>query len=90
MVFDSVVEKPEDILSVTVPCQDGESVGVPFRSFHQRLVFVADGHSCGGSWDVKQLVFQVAVVADCEVLVVEHRDVSCFYLLAVVARDLNI
>ena len=90
MVFDSVVEKPEDILSVTVPCQDGESVGVPFRSFHQRLVFVADSHSCGGSWDVNQLVLQVAIITKCKVLVVEHCDVSCFYFLAVVARDLNI
>ena len=90
MVLDPVVEEPKDVLPVVVSCQDGESVGVPFCSFYQRLVFVADGYSCGGPWDVNQFVLQVAVIAKCKVLVVEHSDVSCFYLLAVVACDLDI
>ena len=90
MVLDPVVEETKDVFSVAVSCQNGESVGMPFRPFHQGFVFVADGHSCGGSWDVKQLVFQVAVIADCEVLVVKHRDIPCLYLLAVVARDFDI
>ena len=62
VVLDSVVEEPEDVFSVGISCQDGETVGVPFRSFHQRLVFVADSHSCGGSWDVNELVFQVTII----------------------------
>ena len=72
VVLDSIVEEPEDVFSVTVSCQDGEAVGVPFRSFHQRLVFVADSHSCGGSWDVNQLVLQVTVITKCKVQMVPH------------------
>ena len=56
MVFDPVVEESEDVFPVAVSCQDGEPVGVSFSSFHQRLVFVADSYSCGGSWDVNELV----------------------------------
>ena len=57
VVFDPVVEESEDVFPVAVSCQDGEAVGVPFRPFHQGLVFVADGHSCGGLWNVNELVF---------------------------------
>ena len=90
VVFDPVVEESEDVFPVAVSCQDGEAVGVSFRPFHQRLVLVADGHSCGGLWNVDELMLQVAVIAKCEVLVVEHCDVPCFFLLAVMACDLDI
>ena len=30
MVFDPIVEESEDVVSVVVPCEDGEPVGVPF------------------------------------------------------------
>ena len=62
VVLDPVVEESEDIFSVAVPCQDGEPVGMPFCSFYQSLVFVADSHSCGGSWDANELVFQVTII----------------------------
>ena len=35
MVLDSVVEESEDVFSVVVPCQDGESVCVPFLAGNQ-------------------------------------------------------
>ena len=57
VVLDPVVEESQDVFSVAVPCQNGEAVGVPFRPFYQRLVFVADSHSCGGLWNVNELVF---------------------------------
>ena len=90
MVPDSVVEESEDVFPVAVPCQDGEAVGVSFSPFHKGFVFVADGHSCGGLWNADELMLQVAVIAKCEVLVVEHCDVPCLFLLTVVARYLDI
>ena len=57
VVLDPVIKESKNVLSVAVSCQDGEAVGVPFRSFHQGFVFVADSYSCGGPWDVNELVF---------------------------------
>ena len=62
VVLDPVVEEPEDVFSVGISCQDGEAVGVPFRPFHQGLVFEADSYSCGGSWDANELVFEVTII----------------------------
>ena len=33
VVLDPVVEEPEDVFSVSISCQNGEAVGVPFRPF---------------------------------------------------------
>ena len=57
VVLYPVVEEPEDVAAVVVPGEDGEPVVVPFCSFHQCFVFIADGYSYRCSWNSKQFVF---------------------------------
>ena len=44
VVFDPVVEEPEDVAAVVVPGEDGEPVVVPFCSLHQCFIFITDGY----------------------------------------------
>ena len=53
VLLDPVVEEPEDVTAIVVPGENGEPVIVPFRSFHQCFVFIADGYSYCCLWDVK-------------------------------------
>ena len=73
MVLDPVVEESKDVFPIVVSCQDGEAIGVSFGPIHQRLVLMADGSSYCYLWDVKHFVLHLAVVAQREVFVVEHR-----------------
>ena len=90
MVLDPVVEESKDVLPVVISCQDGETIGVSFGPIHQCLVFMADRYSYCYLWDVKHFVLYFAVVAQREVFVVEHCDVTFLLFLSMVAYDSDI
>ena len=90
MVLNPVVKKSKDVFPIVVSCQDGETVGVSFGPIHQCLVLVADGYSYCYLWDVEHFVLYFAVVAQREVFVVEHRDVTFFLFVSMVAYDSDV
>ena len=90
MVLNPVVKKSKDVFPIVVSCQDGETVGVSSGPIHQCLVLVADGYSYCYLWDVEHFVLHFAVVAQHEVFVVEHRDVTFFLFVSMVAYDSDV
>ena len=90
MVLNPVVEESKDVFPIVVSCQDGEAVGVSFGPIHQCLVLVADGYSYCYLWDVEHFVLYFAVVAQREIFVVDHRNVSFFLRVSMVAYDSDV
>ena len=90
VVFNSVVEESKNVFPIVVSCQDGEAIGVSFGPIHQRLVLMADGYSYCYLWDVEHFVLHFAVVAQREVFVVEHRDVTFFFFFSMVAYNSDV
>ena len=90
MVLDPVVEESKDVFPVVVSCQDGETVGVSFGPIHQRLVLMADGYPYCYLWDVKHFVLHFAVVAQREVFVVEHCNVTFLFFFSMVAYNSDV